>query len=631
MEFPSFPSFAPRGAALDEEVHPVLLHAITLLIPVNIYIVGDWLGTGIQWALLRYQETYLGRNVLTIFTDSGYILQGTLQGRTALSTGIWILGAFLLVLGLAMALFGQREPTRRARGSLLLSASLLFLLSLVIQYGLLLHGLAGMTVPVGVPALLVLGLLLRQGERGEPPAGKERPLLPGRAREILMLFLACFLVYNTVSAIRMSGDTTPAQIIPFSILRFQGLSCDWALPDANNPGNLYAFVNIQGHFYSYFPVVTPVLVTPLYLAPYLLISVAGIPLSIDLIASLARFAAAIVAATGAVIVYLNARALLSKTAALLSTVTYAFGTATWAISSQAPWQQGMVELLLALLIFTIIRNEAGEAGWHLVLLGVLSGLLAMARPPDAILLIPVLAYVLWHHRLKVHLYLIPGILSASPFLFYNCLVFGYPLGGYERTAALLGVSTALPIRFLGYLLAPNMGIFIFSPVLVFGLAGYLRARDVGNSRIREILLLYGPAMVLSLVAYSFYADWAGAAYGPRYLTGLLPVFILYVGLFLDHVLRDLAGWKKPALLTAFSLLLLLSVGIQLIGAFYYPFVTDVGMDERRVWDPGDLLILRSFRDGASQIHVLRVNSMPPLPPVFTIDLHPGHANPVPGG
>ncbi|MDD1665406.1 MAG: glycosyltransferase family 39 protein [Methanomicrobiales archaeon] len=503
MEIPFRSFFSSLNASIEEDVHPVLIHLIALLIPMNIYIIGDWLGSGVQWALLRYQETYLGRDVISILTDFGYILQGIFHGRTAISVGAWILGALLLVLGLLIALLQDRERSRRIRGYLLISGSLLFLLSIVIQYGALFNGPAGIGIPIGIPALLGMGIILLKPPRNDPVPGKERPLLSRRAKEILLLFVVCFLVYNTISFIRMSGDTTPAQIIPLSILKYGSLSCDWAFPDVNNTGNLYAFVQIQGHYFSYFPLVTPILVTPLYLLPSILISVAGIPLNIVLIASLARFAAAIVAATGVVIVYLNARALLSKTTAFLTTITYAFGTTTWAISSQALWQQGTIELLLALLIFTIIRNEAREAGWHLMVLGILSGLLVMARPPDAILLIPVLLYILWYHRSKAYLYVIPGILSAFPFILYNFLLFGSPLGGYERTAALMGISASIPIRFLGYLIAPNMGFFIFSPVLIFGLAGYFRRGNIRNPRLQEILTLYGPTLILSIVVYSF--------------------------------------------------------------------------------------------------------------------------------
>jgi hypothetical protein len=182
----------------------------------------------------------------------------------------------------------------------------------------------------------------------------------------------------------MSGDTTPAQIIPLSLLQYGDIFCDHFISYFNTPDNLYAFVNIHGHYFSYFPIVTPILVTPLYSIPNFLISILQPPDINTIIPLLARFAAAIIAALSVIIVYLNLRALVEKKSALIATVTYAFGTSTWAISSQALWQQGMVELLLALALFVIIRNETKETAWHLVILGIVSGLLAMARPPDAL-------------------------------------------------------------------------------------------------------------------------------------------------------------------------------------------------------------------------------------------------------
>jgi hypothetical protein len=209
MEIPFGSFLSSLSASIEKEVHPVLLHAITLLIPVNIYIIGDWMGTGIQWALLRYQETYLGRNIISIFTDSGYILQGTFHGRTALSTGVWILGALLLVLGLLIALSQDREKLRRIRGYLVISGSLLFLLSPVIQYGVLLHGPAGIVIPIGVPALLVMGLILLRPPGKEPVSGKKGQLLSRRAKEILLLFLVRFLVCHPISGNHSGPSEVP--------------------------------------------------------------------------------------------------------------------------------------------------------------------------------------------------------------------------------------------------------------------------------------------------------------------------------------------------------------------------------------------------------------------------------------
>ena len=210
MEIPPRSFLSSQAGSIDEEIHPVLLHVITLLIPVNIYVINDWMGTGIQWALLRYQETYLGRNIISIFMDSGYVLHGILSGRTALSIEIWVLGTLLLVLGLFIALLMDRERSKRIRGYLLLAGSLLFLLSIVIQYGVLLHGPAGIAIPVGIPALLMMGLVLLRPPGKEPVARKKEATLSVRTKEILLLFLACFLVNNTLSGnLQAPGDRFP--------------------------------------------------------------------------------------------------------------------------------------------------------------------------------------------------------------------------------------------------------------------------------------------------------------------------------------------------------------------------------------------------------------------------------------
>jgi hypothetical protein len=510
----------------------------------------------------------------------------------------------------------------------------------VIQYGPFLHGPAGIVIPIGFPVLLLLGLILVRAWEGEPAQGEstwKRPEGPSRQKlEILVIFLACFLLYNTVTFIRMSGDTTPAQVIPLSILQYGSLSLDQFRSYFATPDNLYAFVQVGGHYYSYFPIVTPVLLTPLYVVPYQLIMAFQPPLSNADIAPLARFAAAMVASAGVVLVYLSARALFSKTAALLSAITYAFGTATWAISSQAPWQHGMVELFLAAMIYVVLRREASGRGYHLVLLGILSGLLVMARPPDAILVLPMAWYVVRYSFRQAPLYFLPAFLSGLPFVLYNALVFGSFFGGYQRGIAEFMFDPGAVNRFAGLLFAPNVGLFIFSPVLILGILGYLYARDIPNERIRGLLLLYGPVFLLLVLLYSFYPGWGGVGYGPRFLTGILPAYILYVGLFLDRALRAPGGAARKAALSVFALLLLVSIGIQVIGAFYFPFLKDLSVTDRRMWDPGDLLILRSYRDGSGKIDAIQVNSMPPLPPLLTLDLRsprttPGPGEPSPGG
>jgi hypothetical protein len=152
------------GSYIDTEVHPAILHAVTLLIPVNVYVIGDWIGAGIQWALFRYQVTTYGTSIISILTDGGYILNGALQGRTAFSIGLWILGTILLIAAFLAALFSGDESSARLRGFALVSGTLLLLLSSIVQYGPFLNGPAGFAVPVGIPVLFMLGFLISGGK-----------------------------------------------------------------------------------------------------------------------------------------------------------------------------------------------------------------------------------------------------------------------------------------------------------------------------------------------------------------------------------------------------------------------------------------------------------------------------------
>jgi 4-amino-4-deoxy-L-arabinose transferase-like glycosyltransferase len=362
--------------------------------------------------------------------------------------------------------------------------------------------------------------------------------------------------------------------------------------------------------------------------PYFLTILLQVPLNNYVIALIARFASAIVAALSTIVVYQIGRALFSRKAALVTAIIFAFGTTTWAISSQAPWQHGMVELLLALMLLVIVRNETKESGFHLILLGICSGLLAVTRYPDAILLIPIIYYVIRFYRKKAHFYVIPAIISAVPFVMYNFLVFGSLFGGTEKAATLLGISSAIGVQFIRLLLAPNSGFFVFSPVLLMGLWGYLYTKEITNKNIRELLVLYGPTLFLNILIYSSYSGGVGAQFGPRWLTGLLPVYILYVGLFLHYGLRIFRGWERSLVFTGFALLTLISIGIQIIGAFYFPFLTDIGMDENRVWNASDSLILRSYHDGSTQMITIAVNSIPPLPPLLNVNVRNGVVYPI---
>jgi len=141
----------------------------------------------------------------------------------------------------------------------------------------------------------------------------------------------------------------------------------------------------DGHIVSLYPVVTPLLVTPLYVPAVAYLQLRGwSDARLDHVAKvMEKLAASFLAALSASLLYLLLRRRARPPTALLLTVAYAFGTTTWVISSQALWQHAIAEVLVigALLLLTAPATATRTIAAGLLLLGLIAG----NRPPDAIL------------------------------------------------------------------------------------------------------------------------------------------------------------------------------------------------------------------------------------------------------
>jgi hypothetical protein len=146
---------------------PFICECLLLCIPLNIYVIGNNLAEGIQWALFRYQQSSQGNSLILIHKDLHYVTGGILRGASATSTIIWVVGAVLLVaavLVLAIAAARHNPGPVRPVGILTLVTGALFLLAEFVEYGAVLSNLHGFSIPIGVPVILVVGLWLIYGE-----------------------------------------------------------------------------------------------------------------------------------------------------------------------------------------------------------------------------------------------------------------------------------------------------------------------------------------------------------------------------------------------------------------------------------------------------------------------------------
>jgi hypothetical protein len=447
--------------------------------------------------------------------------------------------------------------------------------------------------------------------------------------DFLVLFFLLFIAYNTVTAIGIiSGDVVPASFLPVSILVYHNLNFDYISLLANY-FPVYAFPLVNGHYVSLFPIVTPILVTPVYGVSYILCNIFNLPLSSADFLIVAKTAASVIAALAGVFFYLVSKELFSRKVALGATCIFAFATSTWSISSQALWQHGTVELLLIFLIYLIVRNEKNEGTLNILILGIVSGLFIFNRPPDSVLLIPVVFYILWYQRAKLIQYISGGLIGGLPFLCYNYSVFGNVFGGYNENLKFFIMSTDFIKNFIGLLIAPNAGLFIFCPVLILSIGGFFKLWKVHNGKTEQVLLIFGPVIILQVLVYSFFSLWDSSAaycYGPRFLTGFVPVLGLYTGFFLNNYLgtpqtTHTPGEKNSVLVVA-GILILVSVIIQFIGVSYYLYYPDKTMSEERVWNWSDSIIMGSYSYGSGNVTGIYVYTLPPLPPLLQYHFHP---------
>ena len=434
-----------------------------------------------------------------------------------------------------------------------------------------------------------------------------------RRHPLLMIFILAIVVYNLNMRPVASVDTIAASRMPFSILEYNDLYMDHYMNYYGDPilwPGQVLFSQSHDHYLSYYPIVTPLLVTPIYVVPYAGMKAVGVPVDMTssafraLVMMMEKFSASIIAAAGCVIMYMVARRLFRPDIALLTTLIYAFATETWAISSQGLWQHGVSELFMLLSLLVVLMNEKKPAIRNYVFLGILSALYVFNRPLDSILILPIIAYVVYPFRKdtirSIACYVLSAAAISLPFIAYNLYFFDSVLGWYDSAAAGMSLSN-LSVGLAGILVSPSRGLFVYTSIALLAIPGILYIRSVEDKRTRTLLYMSVIAVSLFLLAVGSYFEWwGGGCYGPRYLTDIVPFLAIFIGLFLNHAL---AGNFHKLLIAVIALLIILSVIVQMIGVFFYPnggykWDDEPGLhDGSLIWSLSDTQIARSINAG----------------------------------
>jgi hypothetical protein len=417
-------------------------------------------------------------------------------------------------------------------------------------------------------------ILTRASARGDGSRGAgasaTRIVIPG-----LVLFLLCLTVYNSNLRVVGSYDSLAPSLIPFGLWRGDGLLLD-GYRGAFSPEVGYSIVQSKtGHLVSLYPPVTPILAAPLYfpaaIVPRMVSSAQNVVASR---LPMEKIAGSVFAALSVVVLHSALRRVAPSGLALALTVAYAFGTSTWAISSQSLWQHGPATLLLSIAILLLLEPSLSPP--KLALLGLCTGLITANRPMDVFFSAAIAWIVVRRHRSASWLFFVPAAIIAIAFVSYNLLHFGTMLGGYGiyRTPSGESLLRRAPDAgaFLG-LLFSNRGLFTFSPFLLFLLVSPFAKGDPKAAVLRPLLL----ACLCSAILYASADGWSGGyCYGPRYLVTCLPVLTLA----LVAPLRRFLVKRRHRIV--FASAVGISVAVQAIGAYCFPG-GDSGNEGKGLW------------------------------------------------
>lgn len=437
----------------------------------------------------------------------------------------------------------------------------------------------------------------------------------------LLVGVFVFVVYLANFRQMGSADTIPTRLLAFSIVREGNLDLDefyWLRTVVADPYFLQR--DHAGHWRSTYPVATSILTAPLA-APLVWWSRAWDISDADsrfrlLVAIFDRVAAALLTAMSVALVFLAGCRIAPARAALAAALFYAFGTNSWATSSQSLWQHGLAQLALAgAVLCAFHRAGRGSA----LLGGLLVALSIAARPQTALVGAAFLLFYAIERRRDLPYFVAaatPGLIAQ---LAYNLTFMERVTGGYTAR----GVRWPDLERLAGVLLSPSRGLLVYCPLAVLAVPAMRRARA---DEPRVLPYLAGAIGVYVLFYACFVRWWGGHSYGPRFFADVMPL----VAVCALPAAQQL--WRRTlprALLIAGACW---CVGVQFVGVYFdddgwnrWPVTVDARRE--RLWDWSDPQILRALRSGwhggdlvPLMVQLLRDRTPAPLVPLQWDDL-----------
>lgn len=365
--------------------------------------------------------------------------------------------------------------------------------------------------------------------------------------------------------------------------------------------DLFFAPRIHGHYVSAYPILTPLLASPIYLVLSLIV---GSP-SYDNIEALTLFgsaAGAILLAIAVCIMLVFFRKLNQKTTDYLVLV-YAFGTLILPVSSTLNNHiAGLLFLPLAWFyaLQSNEKKEGGEAG----LSGLFAALAFMGRTTNVISYVVLFFYYILKKK-NVKEYLAFSLPIFFVLLAYNYAIFGSPwTSGYDyqyltldgefvKASFFFQLDAEFFNNFMALLISPNRGMFFYSPCLLFAIFGIWKAFKE-NDETAQLMRFITAAF---FVTVAFFATWFFWTASHRYGYLILLDIVVYPMILISYASKEI--FSNKTLLATLIIFGIVSIIVSVIGLSWgceWSSNPNIDLYKERVWDLQDLEITRCFRN-----------------------------------
>jgi len=422
---------------------------------------------------------------------------------------------------------------------------------------------------------------------------------------VALSILAVALLVFWFSPVHQITDSNYSMLLSESLIKHRSFALDnYKIPrfspryhdNTYKNGEMYQLELVGPHLYYYFPPGSSVLSLP-YVA---VMNAAGISAansdgtySPDGEGMIETTLAAILMAALTAIFYWMARLVLPINWSAVLALAGAFATQVWSTASRGLWSDTWGILLLGIVVWMLLRQEAKRRQWNPILLATLLAWSYFVRPTNVISIAAITTWVFLFYRSTFVKYTVTGALWFAGFVSYSWYNFHQVLPKYFLVNRLSFGSFAA--AFAGNLISASRGLLIFVPVLIF--IGYLLVRNRARIPLKRLTILSLAIIAAHLIVIAGFVPWNGGfCYGPRYTTSIIPWFVLLAIVAIKSMLENrgavsakrVTPWRTQV--AAGALLLTISVLMNARGALsqetwaWNNWPVSVDKVPGRIWD-----------------------------------------------